>query len=62
MSTQVELVFESDGRVARVQFQGEKGIQLLSAETRNRLTDIMKDLEQADGCRIVVFEAQGRTF
>jgi enoyl-CoA hydratase len=62
MSTQVELVFESDGRVARVQFQGKKGIQLLSAKTRNRLTDIVKELEQADACRIVVFEAQGRTF
>ena len=62
MSTQVELNFESDGRVARVQFQGQKGIQLLSTQTRQQLAEVVGELEQADDCRIVVFEAQGRTF
>ena len=62
MSTQLELVFESDGRVARVEFQGEKGIQLLSKQTRQQLTEVVEELEQADNCRVIVFEARGRTF
>jgi enoyl-CoA hydratase len=62
MRTQVELIFESDSRVARVQFQGKKGIQLLSTQTRQQLAEVVGKLEQAADCRIVVFEAQGRTF
>lgn len=62
MSTEVTLSFENDEQVARVQFQGEKGIQLLSSATRTQLDEVLDEVEGSDSCRIVIFEAEGRTF
>ncbi|MBL4886698.1 MAG: enoyl-CoA hydratase/isomerase family protein [Planctomycetaceae bacterium] len=59
-STQVHL--EVEGEVARVTFSGEKGIQILGAETRNELKLVLKDLECLPSLRIVLFQGTGRTF
>lgn len=60
MTTRVELVHGE--QQARVRFVGEKGIQLLSAATREQLADAVSELESRPDCRVVVFEAAGRTF
>lgn len=60
MSTDVNLT--TDGTVARVQFSGDKGIQLLSRETRQRLLEAIDEIEQLPHISIIVFEAIGRTF
>lgn len=59
MTTQVELSL--DGPVARIQLRGEKGIQILSAETRQRLRETVAQVASTE-CSIVVFAAEGRTF
>jgi len=59
MATQVELSL--NGPVARITLRGEKGIQILSAETRRWLRDIVAQVATAD-CSIVVFAGEGRTF
>jgi enoyl-CoA hydratase/carnithine racemase len=59
MVTQVELV--RGGPVARILLRGEKGIQILSAETRQRLLTVVEEVANAD-CSVVVFAAEGRTF
>lgn len=60
MSTQVTLT--TDGPVARVLLAGENGVQLLGAETRQRLHEVLGELEQLAEINVVVFEAEGRTF
>jgi enoyl-CoA hydratase len=60
MTTRVEL--EYGDQQARVRFTGEKGIQLLSAATREELGSALTELESRPDCRVVVFEAAGRTF
>jgi len=60
MATAVELIYA--GPVARVRLQGERGIQLLSAETRAMLRSVVEELDARQGLRVVVFEAVGRTF
>ncbi len=60
MSTEVILKWEAP--VARVQFREDRGIHILSADVRQRLHDVLAEIEQLADCRIVVFEAQGRTF
>jgi len=60
MTTRVEL--EYGDQQARVRFIGEKGIQLLSAATREELAKALMELESRPDCRVVVFEAAGRTF
>lgn len=59
MTTQVDLSI--NGSVARVLLRGEKGIQILSAETRQRLLAVVEEVATAD-CSVVVFAADGRTF
>ena len=60
MDTQVTLT--TDGPLARVQLSGEKGVQLLGAVTRQRLHDVLAEIEQLSEINVVVFEAEGRTF
>jgi enoyl-CoA hydratase len=60
MSTQVGLARE--GHVARVRFQGEKGIQILSAATREQFGKVLDEIEADEEIHVVVFEAEGRTF
>ena len=59
MTTQVDLSI--NGSVARIFLRGEKGIQILSAETRQRLLAVVEEVANAD-CSVVVFAAEGRTF
>ena len=59
MTTQVDLSI--NGSVARILLRGEKGIQILSAETRQRLLAVVEEVANAD-CSVVVFAAEGRTF
>lgn len=60
MNTQVTLT--TDGPLARVRLSGEKGVQLLGAGTRQRLHDVLAEIEQLPEINVVVFEAEGRTF
>ncbi len=59
-ATQVHL--DVDGEVARVTFSGEKGIQILGAETRLALNSVLDDLESLSHLRVVLFQGTGRTF
>ncbi len=59
MTTQVELSL--NGPVARITLRGEKGIQMLSAETRQRLRETVEQVATED-CSVVVFAGVGRTF
>lgn len=59
MTTQVKL--QIDGQVARVTLQGEKGIQILSAATRQRLREVVEQVSKSD-CTVAVFAGEGRTF
>ncbi len=60
MSTTVKL--KTNGAVRRVVFKSENGIQILSASVRRDLKAILQQLEEDAECRVVVFEATGRTF
>ncbi len=59
MTTQVDLSLS--GSVARILLRGEKGIQILSAETRRQLLAVVEEVAKAD-CSVVVFAGEGRTF
>ena len=61
MSTTVELV-QSEAGVSRVVFQSADGVQILSRATLEQLKTGLKALKGDKTLRIVVFEAQGRTF
>jgi enoyl-CoA hydratase/carnithine racemase len=61
MSTSVELVQNGTG-VSRVVFKSENGVQILSRAVLEQLKTILKALKGDKSVRIVVFEAQGRTF
>ena len=61
MSTSVELV-QNEAGVSRVVFQSANGIQILSRATLDQLKTVLKALKGDKTVRIVVFEAQGRTF
>ena len=60
MSTRIELT--TSGRLARVKFTSDRGVQLFSTEVRRRLAEVVHELESLPDCRVVVFEADGRTF
>lgn len=60
MDTQV--ILTTDGPTARIRLSGEKGIQLLGAETRARLHEVLAEIEQLPEINVVVFESEGRTF
>ena len=59
-ATQVHL--DVEGEVARVTFSGERGIQILGAETRAALNSVLDDLESLSNLRVVLFQGTGRTF
>lgn len=59
MTTHIELMVV--GPVARIIMRGEKGIQILSTETRRQLLTVIEHVSRTD-CSVVVFEAEGRTF
>jgi enoyl-CoA hydratase/carnithine racemase len=61
MSTTVELLQNESG-VSRVVFQSANGVQILSLATLDQLETILKTLKRDKTVRILVFEAQGRTF
>ncbi len=61
MSTSVELI-QGEAGVCRVVFASENGIQILSRATLDQLKAVLKALKADKSVRIVVFEAQGRTF
>ena len=59
MTTQVDLAL--DGPIARITLRGDKGVQILSAATRQRLFEVVEEVTKTN-CSVVVFAAQGRTF
>lgn len=59
MMTHIELMVA--GPVARIILRGEKGVQILSAETRRQLLAVIEHVAHTD-CSVVVFTAEGRTF
>ncbi len=59
MTTEVSLTL--DGSVARIALRGDKGVQMFSAATRQRLLEVVEEVAQTD-CSVVVFAAEGRTF
>lgn len=61
MSTTVEMVPSGLG-VARVVFRSENGVQILSRNTCGELRTILKGAKADKSLRVVVFEAEGRTF
>jgi enoyl-CoA hydratase/carnithine racemase len=61
MSTTVELLATGNG-VARVVFRSENGVQILSRAVCDELRAIVKRLKVDKTVRVIVFEAEGRTF
>ena len=59
MTTQATLVV--NGPVARIQLVGDKGIQILSAETRRLLLEVVQEAATTE-TSVVVIAAEGRTF
>jgi enoyl-CoA hydratase/carnithine racemase len=48
--------------VARVIFRSENGVQILSRAVLDRLKTVLKELKGDKSLRVVVFQAEGRTF
>jgi enoyl-CoA hydratase/carnithine racemase len=61
MSTSVELVRMEAG-VVRVVFRSENGIQILARSVLQELKAVLKELKGDKALRVVVFQAEGRTF
>ncbi len=51
-----------DNGVARIVFEGPKGIQTLSLATRQQLRSLLEELTHDEQIRVAVFEGRGRTF
>ena len=60
MTTQVKLT--TDGSLARICFEADNGIQLLTRDVREGLRGILDELEQRPQISVVLFEAKGRVF
>lgn len=60
MPTTIQLTHHNT--VSRVRFQSENGIPLLGESARAELSAALGELEARPECRVVVFEAEGRTF
>ncbi|MCC7419619.1 MAG: enoyl-CoA hydratase/isomerase family protein [Planctomycetaceae bacterium] len=60
MPTSIDLAVAD--RVARVTFRTDNGVHILSAETRERLGEVIGELERMRDLRVVVFQSEGRTF
>lgn len=61
MTTTIEVVRQESG-VARVVFQSENGVHILARSVLDQLKGVLKELKGDKSLRVVVFEAQGRTF
>ncbi|MFN0051287.1 MAG: enoyl-CoA hydratase/isomerase family protein [Planctomycetales bacterium] len=61
MPTTIDLDTEVPG-VTRVSFRSDNGVQVLSRETCDALASVLKQLAKDQSLRVVVFQAQGRTF
>ncbi len=60
MPTHVSL--NQSGPIARIRFEAPNEIHILSADTRRLLSDIIGKLDHDPECRVIIFEARGRTF
>ncbi|MDB5391099.1 MAG: Enoyl-CoA hydratase/isomerase [Planctomycetaceae bacterium] len=60
MPTRIQVIV--DGAVTRLRFETENGIHILSGQTRRELARAIQVVNRDANCRVVVFEAQGRTF
>lgn len=60
-TTTVELITSQPG-VARVTFRSENGVQILSRAVLKELRAIVKQLDVDPSLRVVVFQAEGRSF
>lgn len=60
MTTKVTLI--TDGPLARICFEAENGIQLLTKSVRDQLNSIVEELETSSKISVVLFEARGRVF
>lgn len=60
MTTQVKLT--TNGSLARICFEADNGIQLLTRDVRDGLCRILDELEQSSAISVVLFEAKGRVF
>jgi enoyl-CoA hydratase/carnithine racemase len=56
------VILDQAGPVARIRFEASNGIHILSADTRALLSEIIGKLDVDPECRVVIFEARGRTF
>ena len=56
------VILNQAGPVARVRFEAPNEIQILSADTRRILSAIIRQLDHDPACRVIIFEARGRTF
>lgn len=61
MSTTRVTLTRAEGDIARIRFDSDNGIQILSVNVCDELEEILKSL-QKQPARIVVLEATGRTF
>ena len=59
MLTEIELTIA--GPVARIMLRGDKGVQILSRATRQRLFEVLGDVEKTS-TSVLVIAADGRTF
>ena len=56
------VILSQSGPVARVRFEAPNEIHILSADTRRLLSQTLSKLNNDPGCRVIIFEALGRTF
>lgn len=56
------VILDQAGPVARIRFEASNEIHILSADTRALLGQIIGKLDLDPECRVVIFEARGRTF
>lgn len=57
-----DVIVTQEGPVARVRFETSNEIHILSAETRRLLSEALAKLDHVESCRVIIFEARGRTF
>jgi enoyl-CoA hydratase len=57
-----DVIVTQNGPVAHVRFEAPNEIHILSADTRRLLSEAIDKLDHTEDCRIVIFEARGRTF
>lgn len=60
-ATTVELIRQG-AEIVRIRFRSDNGVQILSLDVLDELRGIVKQLKNDTELRVVVFEAEGRTF